>query len=499
MTKADMQKARFANTLNRESEGVWNYDATAESETAYPFVMKNGGTTIIQPIKVTVTPEKAPGGVGYAERIAPAPDEKIYANDDVKVKATLTDTEHSVFDSWTVNDVKVDTRTAEATIKVKDSETVIHANFIDKPKVMVNVSPQGAGSIYMSLNDGPEQKLTTSTYIQQIYVGSKVTVRAEGYDIPGIFTTVFRYWIDASTGQKLSSEPTYTIASIGSPRVIQAVFEEKEQDSYKVQFNDINGNELNSGYYKTTDTINVPVAPILSGYEFVEWTGSDGSKIDKDTKNITGIKADTSYKATYKAAVVKYTISVTDGTINGQANVEVEQRTNVTAVANAAPTGKVFIGWQEVVDGTPTGVYLSYSESYTFAVTRNMTLKAIYEDSKPVDTVHVILDPTPIVSKTSVSPELYKVQFLIKVEVPIGYKVVETGVIYKNAEVQNIDELEINKDNVMRRAAPIVPTSQFSMSVSNIASPFEITGRAYAILDNGTIVYSGNTAFTEVR
>ena len=499
MTKADMQKARFANTLNSDKVGVWNYDTITASETAYPFVLKDGKTTTIQPINVTVTPEKVAGAKGYAERVAPAPDEKIYANDDVKVKATLTDTEHSVFDSWTVNDVKVDTRTAEATIKVKDAETVIHANFIDKPKVMVNVSPQGAGSIYMSLNDGPEQKLTTSTYIQQIYVGSKVTVRAEGYDIPGIFTTVFRYWIDASTGQKLSSEPTYTIASIGSPRVIQAVFEEKEQDSYKVQFNDINGNELNSGYYKTTDTINVPAAPILSGYEFVEWTGSDGSKIDKDTKNITGIKADTSYKATYKAAVVKYTISVTDGTINGQANVEVEQRTNVTAVANAAPTGKVFIGWQEVVDGTPTGVYLSYSESYTFAVTRNMTLKAIYEDSKPVDTVHVILDPTPIVSKTSVSPELYKVQFLIKVEVPIGYKVVETGVIYKNAEVQNIDELEINKDNVMRRAAPIVPTSQFSMSVSNIASPFEITGRAYAILDNGTIVYSGNTAFTEVR
>lgn len=499
MTKADMQKARFANTLNSDKVGVWNYDTITASETAYPFVLKDGKTTTIQPINVTVTPEKVAGAKGYAERVAPAPDEKIYANDDIKVKATLTDTEHSVFDSWTVNDVKVDARTAEATIKVKDAETVIHANFVDKPKVILNVSPQGAGSIYLSLNDGSEQKLTSSSYIQQIYVGSKVTVRAEGYDIPDVFTTVFRYWIDASTGQKLSSEPTYTIASIGSPRIIQAVFEEKEQDSYKVQFNDINGNELTSDYYKTTDTINVPAAPILSGYEFVKWVGSDGSEIAKDTKTITGIKADTSYKATYKTISVKYTINVTDGTINGQTSVEAEQRTNVTAVANDAPSGKVFVGWQEVVDGTPTGVYLSYSESYTFAVTRNMTLKAIYEDSKPVDTVHVILDPTPIVSKTSVSPELYKVQFLIKVEVPIGYKVVETGVIYKNAEVQNIDELEINKDNVMRRAAPIVPTSQFSMSVSNIASPFEITGRAYAILDNGTIVYSGNTAFTEVR
>ncbi|MFN6433515.1 hypothetical protein EUCA11A_08700 [Eubacterium callanderi] len=498
MTKADMQKARFANTLNSDKVGVWNYDTITASETAYPFVLKDGKTTTIQPINVTVTPEKVAGAKGYAERVAPAPDEKIYVNDDIKVKATLTDTEHSVFDSWTVNDVKVDARTAEATIKVKDAETVIHANFVDKPKVMLNVSPQGAGSIYLSLNDGSEQKLTSSSYIQQIYVGSKVTVRAEGYDIPDVFTTVFRYWIDASTGQKLSSEPTYTIASIGSPRIIQAVFEEKEQDSYKVQFNDINGNELTSDYYKTTDTINVAAAPILSGYEFVKWVGSDGSEIAKDTKTITGIKADTSYKATYKTISVKYTINVTDGTINGQTSVEAEQRTNVTAVANDAPSGKVFVGWQEVVDGTPTGVYLSYSESYTFQAIRNMTIQAIYENSKPVETVRVLLDSTAVITKKSESPELYRAGFIMQLSVPEGYTVVETGLIYKNSEVQNINELEINKDNVMRKVAPFVPTTQFSMGVTNIAPPATITGRSYAILDNGTIVYSDNIAVAEI-
>lgn len=496
MTKADMQKARFANSLNGEKEGVWGY-STADGDSAYPFVIKDGGKTTIQPITVTVTPDKTNADpAGYAELLTQG---KIYANDEVKVQATLKDSEHYVFSSWTVNDVTADARTAVATIKVKDANTVIKANFTDKPKVMLNVTPVGAGAVYLSINDGAEQKLTTSTYVQEVYIGSKVTVRAEGYNIPNVFTTVFRYWIDANTGQNLSSDSSYTINSIGTPRVLQAVFEEKEQDSYKVQFNDINGKELTSGYYKTTDTINVPAAPIVFGYEFVQWKGDDGSVIDKDTKTITGIKADTAYRAIYRTVSVKYTIKVTDGTIDGKTSAEAEQRTNVTAVANKAPDGKVFVGWQEVVDGVPTGIYLSYSESYTFSVTRNMTIQAIYENSKPIETVRVMLDPTPIITKTSEAPEVYKASFLLELNVPEGYTVVETGFVYKTGEVQNIDELEINKENVIKKAAPFVPKAQFSMGVKNLEKPFVITARAYAILDNGTIMYSDNTAEAKLQ
>ncbi|WP_417088138.1 InlB B-repeat-containing protein [Eubacterium maltosivorans] len=496
MTKADMQKARFANSLNGEKEGVWGY-STADGDSAYPFVIKDGGKTTIQPITVTVTPDKTNADpAGYAELLTQG---KIYANDEVKVQATLKDSEHYVFSSWTVNDVTADARTAVATIKVKDANTVIKANFTDKPKVMLNVTPVGAGAVYLSINDGAEQKLTTNTYVQEVYIGSKVTVRAEGYNIPNVFTTVFRYWIDANTGQNLSSDSSYTINSIGTPRVLQAVFEEKEQDSYKVQFNDINGKELTSGYYKTTDTINVPAAPIVFGYEFVQWKGDDGSVIDKDTKTITGIKADTAYRAIYRTVSVKYTIKVTDGTIDGKTSAEAEQRTNVTAVANKAPDGKVFVGWQEVVDGVPTGIYLSYSESYTFSVTRNMTIQAIYENSKPIETVRVMLDPTPIITKTSEAPEVYKASFLLELNVPEGYTVVETGFVYKTGEVQNIDELEINKENVIKKAAPFVPKAQFSMGVKNLEKPFVITARAYAILDNGTIMYSDNTAEAKLQ
>ena len=116
MTKADMQKARFANSLNGEKEGVWSY-STADGDSAYPFVIKDGGKTTIQPITVTVTPDKTNADpAGYAELLTQG---KIYANDEVKVQATLKDSEHYVFSSWTVNDVTADARTAVATIKVK--------------------------------------------------------------------------------------------------------------------------------------------------------------------------------------------------------------------------------------------------------------------------------------------------------------------------------------------------------------------------------------------
>ena len=495
MTKADMQKARFANSLNGEKEGVWSY-STADGDSAYPFVIKDGGKTTIQPITVTVTPDKTNADpAGYAELLTQG---KIYANDEVKVQATLKDSEHYVFSSWTVNDVTADARTAVATIKVKDANTVIKANFTDKPKVMLNVTPVGAGAVYLSINDGAEQKLTTSTYVQEVYIGSKVTVRAEGYNIPNVFTTVFRYWIDANTGQNLSSDSSYTINSIGTPRVLQAVFEEKEQDSYKVQFNDINGKELTSGYYKTTDTINVPAAPIVFGYEFVQWKGDDGSVIDKDTKTISNVQKDMVYRAEYKTSKETYTINVVSGKINGNTTVDSEQWANVTAVADAAPSGKTFVGWQEVINGTPSGVYLSYNESYTFQVIRDITIQAIYENEKPAEEVKVILDSTATVKQKTTDPVTYRAGFIMQLVIPDGMNVIETGLLYKNSAISDVSELEIGKENVVRKISSKVYVGQFSLGVTGLTPGEIITGRGYAVLNDGTIVYSTNATTANV-
>lgn len=363
---------------------------------------------------------------------------------------------------------------------------------------MLNVTPVGAGAVYLSINDGAEQKLTTSTYVQEVYIGSKVTVRAEGYNIPNVFTTVFRYWIDANTGQNLSSDSSYTINSIGTPRVLQAVFEEKEQDSYKVQFNDINGKELTSGYYKTTDTINVPAVPIVFGYEFVQWKGDDGSVIDKDTKTISNVQKDMVYRAEYKTSKETYTINVVSGKINGNTTVDSEQWANVTAVADAAPSGKTFVGWQEVINGTPSGVYLSYNESYTFQVIRDITIQAIYENEKPAEEVKVILDSTATVKQKTTDPVTYRAGFIMQLVIPDGMNVIETGLLYKNSAISDVSELEIGKENVVRKISSKVYVGQFSLGVTGLTPGEIITGRGYAVLNDGTIVYSTNATTANV-
>ena len=74
----------------------------------------------------------------------------------------------------------------------------------------------------------------------------------------------------------------------------------------------------------------------------------------------------------------EFTITVTGGTIEGATGTTttVEENGSVTVVAGEAPEGKEFKGWS--VDGGETIV--SESETYTFTVTADVTLTAVYED-----------------------------------------------------------------------------------------------------------------------
>ena len=71
-----------------------------------------------------------------------------------------------------------------------------------------------------------------------------------------------------------------------------------------------------------------------------------------------------------------YLVSVTDGKIGDSTNKVVASGESVTVVADTAPSGKVFSHWEN-----GSGVKLSGASSYTFTVSGDLSLSAVYTES----------------------------------------------------------------------------------------------------------------------
>ena len=108
------------------------------------------------------------------------------------------------------------------------------------------------------------------------------------------------------------------------------------------------------------DTLTAPAAPEITGFRFTGWSPA-----------LTAVSGDTVYTAVY---VRVFTVTVANGTVNGESSATVDENGNVTVIAAAAPEGKRFSGWS---DGN---TIVSTEESYTFTATENITLTAVYED-----------------------------------------------------------------------------------------------------------------------
>ncbi len=123
---------------------------------------------------------------------------------------------------------------------------------------------------------------------------------------------------------------------------------------------------------------------------------------DMTTKKINGIAAtvitgsgttEETFKATFTAVneVMSYNVTLEDGHFeDGATSKTVKENQIIKVVANAAPEGKEFKDWQDA-----SGNIVSKEAEYTFTVTGEVNLKAVYADKpvEPVDTVAPV-DPT---------------------------------------------------------------------------------------------------------
>lgn len=427
MTKADMQKARFANSLNGEKEGIWDYNADIEAPSAYPFVMKDGKTTTIKNLgKVTVTCDTAIGNVTVKQ-----PEDGLYLNDEVTLSASINNQFYD-FGSWYMNKTKLLSTHMNYTYQVKSAEDVgeITGTFVEKEKTTITaLVMDGNGKV--SIDDSDPSSLVNATS----YVGSTATLKA----IPNDSYRFAKWTTLTDTTTIVSTDPTFTFRTGTGQYQYIAWFEKVVEDQVKVTFtNGFTGAVMDvQTINKGSKITNAPEVPTFEGKEFDGWY-KDNVKVDLNNFEIV---SDITLEARYKSAVVQYDIEVVNGKISGEdyTKVKKNQDDRVTVIANEPEVNMNFAGW--TIDGISI---VSYDKTYTFIVKGNATITATYTD-QPIEVVPTItMDPT--ITQINQGGGKYKLQFITRSNVPadIGFTPVKCGMVVIKRDVANEQELTIN-------------------------------------------------------
>jgi len=203
---------------------------------------------------------------------------------------------------------------------------------------------------------------------------------------------------------------------------------------------------------------------------------------------LNDITSDTVIYALYKSAVTPYSVTVQGGTISGfggnTANYQFDAL--VTVTANSAPTGQKFSHWLK------NGKIASYNTLYSFHVSQNTILEAVYvPSSATVDKLPCItIDSNPIVKNGEIS-------FIAQCTVD--------GVTYKESDIVEYGVLLSKTDNPDLSSAGVIRgraysktdyTGQFMITKINVAAGETWYGRAYLIFkdaDGNLITVYSNT------
>ncbi|QCT73147.1 InlB B-repeat-containing protein [Eubacterium maltosivorans] len=468
MTKADMQKARFANSLNGEKEGIWDYNADIEAPSAYPFVMKDGKTTTIQKLgEVNVNCDASIGKVSIVQ-----PDDGIYAKDTITLKAEITNSDYD-FLSWTnaSGEIIGTNRTCDYTVRTKDDVGTITANFTRKPTITVSALNFNASAGSISVN-GTENSNAVNA---EINVGTMAILKATpkaGYKFVK-WTTLQ----DMNTA--VSVEDTFTIYTGTSNLQYLAHFEEIQADKVTVSFkNSVTGTII--GQPQTIDKngeVTVPEAPVYLDREFDGWYDGNVKASIVDGK-IQNIKKDTTYEARYTQKKIQYTVTVINGNIDGETETSVKKDANsrVTVIANTPEQGKQFAGWKY----TNGDSIISYDATYTFTLKADTSIEATYSELPVEKQPTVSIDPNPV--QIDQSEGLYKLRFIVRSEVPDdgGYTPIKCGIVAKKADVTNPEELALGAADVITGGKTNIGNQYtYTVNLGNLAVSTTVSARGY--------------------
>lgn len=232
----------------------------------------------------------------------------------------------------------------------------------------------------------------------------------------------------------------------------------------------------------TSQTVNngasgTPVTAVPDvGYHFVKW--SDGlTTAERTDSNVSG---NISVTANFEInAPVAYTLTVLGGKGSGVYNA------SSTATVSVITDGKYFDGWMD-----ESGNILSYNKTYSFIITRNMTLKPVLSLNKVILLPAVTIDNNVLYdTKHTDYVQMYILGTFI---VPTGYEMVENGFV----SVKNTDDnpgtaltLQTSGANVVKVTAMNQAGQVYRVIKTTYGAKFYIRGYiTYKNISTGEIV-----------
>ena len=242
-------------------------------------------------------------------------------------------------------------------------------------------------------------------------------------------------------------------------------------------------------------------AAAKAGYELTALvvTYEDGTTVDLLGDYASELTGNVTIRATFEKSDAKVTVTVENGAVNGQSEWTFSPYSRVTVTAAAAPEGKQFAYWaQGGADGTP----VSYDEVYTFTVTGDTALTAVYSDTAVEKTAAVAMDPASENHITQVNGA-YTLSYSGKIMLPEGATIEEFGMVLTNktAEECTDETLVIGGERTAKlTATQMTQDGQYKMTVNNVKAGATRTGRLYATitLADGTTTTVYSDTWTEL-
>jgi hypothetical protein len=254
------------------------------------------------------------------------------------------------FTNWTENGNVVSTN-PNYTFTVTSNHTLV-ANFTPQTyTINVSANPSNGGSV----SGGG-----TYSYNQSCTVHATAN---SGY--------TFTNWTE--NGNVVSTNANYTFTVTGNRTLVAHFTVQVQTYTINVSANPSNGGTVSGGgTYQQGQSCTVH-AQANSGYTFTNWT-ENGTVVSTNANYTFTVTGNRTLVAHFTVQVQTYTINVSanpsyGGTVTGGGNYQQGQSCTVNAIAAVNYT---FSRWTE--NGNP----VSYSANYTFTVTSNRTLVAIF-------------------------------------------------------------------------------------------------------------------------
>lgn len=263
----------------------------------------------------------------------------------------------------------------------------------------------------------------------------------------------FLYW---TVNDKIMSYNTHLRTKMLAVTNVTAVFDHSSTENRTVTFVSRDNRVVTSITAEVGTDIVLPSLPAAYGYICDGWLVN--GEVCRSGEVIT-LNDNMIIKAQFTAQSETYTVSVSgsdNDSVSGQYSYN--EKVSLTYDTSKLPEGSYFAGWANA-----RGAIISYDAKYTFYVGADAELFAVIASEE--------VSAKPVVAVTDVSSidNGQKVTFLTERNLPEGYTLVESGVIYtKDFRYASNLTLNTKSDTVRcRRAEKLANNGQLRMTLSS--------------------------------